>query len=150
MSATEQSPCTGLGLFQSFFQPPSFSHYATNAAQLPDQWMSGLVRSQLGLQGLMFRRAQAYLELPSRMAQCRSLQDLMAEQQRFIQTCLGQYSQSSQQIMGTWAQLFQLPMPEYQPGMPYEHDYLGYPDQRSTNGAGTSQHQTRQGQRRAA
>ncbi|MFV0369745.1 MAG: hypothetical protein ACK5KM_14930 [Hyphomicrobiaceae bacterium] len=112
--------------------------------------MTGWVRSQLELQGLMFRRAQAYLELPSRMAQCRTMQDLMAEQQRFFQTCLGQYSQSSQQIMSTWAPLFQLPMPDHQPATSYEHDYLGYSEPRSTNGAASGQPQTRQGQRRAA
>ena len=41
-----------------------------------------VLRANLEAVALANRRAQAYLEIPNRLAQCRTPQDLMSEQQR--------------------------------------------------------------------
>lgn len=137
MTSANQTQGTGLGLFQSFFHAPHFSDMATTAQQAPDNLMRGFTRWQLELQGLMVRRAQAYLELPARLTQCRTPQDLMGEQQRFMQTCFAHYSESTQHVMNAWSQMFQLPAMAGEAGRPKgERDYLSFPDPRSLNGTG--------------
>lgn len=54
--------------------------------------------------GLASRRAQAYLEVPARLAQCRTPQDLLAEQMRFWQTAMAQYQDSSRKMVALWGQ----------------------------------------------
>ena len=148
MSSATQTPCSGLGIFQNMFHAPNF---AATAVQAPDEIMRGFARWQLELQGLMFRRAQAYLELPSRMSQCRSPQDLMAEQQRFFQTCMQQYSETSQQIMCAWAQILQGPsVAGSAKNAAPKHDYLAFPEPRAANGVGKSQPQHETSDRKVA
>lgn len=137
MSSTNQWPFSGLGLFQNLFQNHNFGGMPA-MPQGPDQLMRGFARWQLEVQGLMTRRAQAYLELPGRMAQCRTPQDLMQEQQRFWQSCFEQYAESSQRIMAAWTQMLQMPqMPGGEP-QPRSRDYLSFPEApRGANGIGT-------------
>lgn len=138
MTSPNQTQSTGLGLFQNFFHAPQFTDFANVTQQAPDQVLRGFARWQLELQGLMVRRAQAYLELPARLSQCRSPQDLMAEQQRFVQTCFAHYNESARHVMSAWAQMFQLPMAAGEAGREKgEHDYLSFPEQRPYNGTGT-------------
>jgi hypothetical protein len=66
--------------------------------------MKGIARCQLEMMGLMSRRAQAYLEIPSRLSRCQSPQSLMLEQLRFWQNAFQQYSESSRHIMDAWGQ----------------------------------------------
>ena len=135
MSAN-QPQCSGLGLFQSFFHPQAFNNFTANMQQSPDQLMRGLVRWQVEAQSLAFRRAQAYLELPSRLAQCHTPQDLRSEQQRFMQTCLSQWSESSRAMMCAWAQMLQLPTAAAQTTRnEAPRDYLSFPEPRTLNGA---------------
>lgn len=142
MSSANQAHNTGLGLFQSFFQAPHFNDFAGAAQQAPDQMMRGIARWQLEMQSLMVRRAQAYLELPTRISQCRSPQDLMEEQRRFMQTCYNHYSESTQHAMRAWMQMFQMPLETNTIGdQKADRDYLSFPEPRSLNGAGNeSQH----------
>jgi hypothetical protein len=136
MTSTNETS-TGLGLFQNFFHAPNFTNFAATAQQPPEHLMRGFARWQLEVQGLMFRRAQSYLELPGRLSQCRSPQELMSEQQRFFQTMMSQYSESSRQIMGAWAQMFQMPpAPSSSSRQSGERDYLAFPEQRPLNGTG--------------
>ena len=64
----------------------------------------GIAQVNLEAAGLANRRAQAYLEMPSRLAQCRTPQDLMAEQVRFWQTAMTQYQESTRKIVALWTQ----------------------------------------------
>lgn len=48
------------------------------------------------------QRAQAYLELPARLGQCRTPQDFASEQMRFWQTMAQQYTECSRRMMTTW------------------------------------------------
>lgn len=66
--------------------------------------MKGLARWQLEVMGLMSRRAQAYMEFPSRLQQCRTPQDLVNEQARFLRTSFEQYIETTQRIAEAWAQ----------------------------------------------
>ena len=45
--------------------------------------MKAMAQWQLETMGFMNRRAQAYMEIPSRLSRCRTPQDLMSEQMRF-------------------------------------------------------------------
>ena len=150
MSAKETQH-TGLGLFQNIFHPQSFTSFAANAQQAPDQMMRGFARWQVEVQNLAVRRAQAYLELPSRLSQCRTPQDLMAEQQRFMQTCMGQWTESTRAIMGAWMQMFQVPVAGGDAARKETgRDYLSFPDPRTLNGAAKDKDEPHQAGRKVA
>jgi hypothetical protein len=61
--------------------------------------MTGAARMNMELASLAGRRAQAYLELPSAVAQCRGPQDVFAAQMRFWQTALEDYSTCNRRIV---------------------------------------------------
>jgi hypothetical protein len=98
--------------------------------------MKAAARAQLELLGLMSRRAQAYMEIPSRLSRCRSPQDLMSEQARFWQIAFQQYQESTHKIMEAWGQALVMP----QAAAPFasaprrERDYISFPDIPGTNG----------------
>jgi hypothetical protein len=95
--------------------------------------MKGFVRCQLEMMGLMSRRTQAYMEMPSRISRCRTPQDLMSEQARFWQTAFQQYAESSRRMMEAWTQFMPLNgMPARATGI--ERDYISFADPKSTNG----------------
>ncbi|MCL4767340.1 MAG: hypothetical protein KJZ80_14005 [Hyphomicrobiaceae bacterium] len=77
------------------------------AGQSFEPWLRASARGNLEVMTLMSRRAQAYMELPLRLSQCRSPQDVAAEQMRFWETMTRQYSESSQRVFGTWFELAQ-------------------------------------------
>jgi hypothetical protein len=64
-----------------------------------------LARVQLEALGFVNRRAQAYLEIPSRLSRCRTPQDLINEQMGFWQTAIEQYSESSRRMAEAWSQV---------------------------------------------
>jgi len=63
-------------------------------------------RCQLEMLGLASRRAQAYLQVPTRLAQCRTPQDVVNEQMAFWRTAAEQYGTSGRKIGEAWAQMF--------------------------------------------
>lgn len=73
-------------------------------AQSMSPWKA-VARWQLEVMGLASRRAQAYMEIPSRMQQCRTPQDLVNEQVRFWQTSFEQYADAGRRITEAWAQV---------------------------------------------
>lgn len=99
--------------------------------------MKGFARWQLEAMGLMSRRAQAYMEIPSRLSRCRTPQDLMAEQARFMQTAFQQYTESSRRMMEAWTQMAQVGLPNGK-DMPAERDYISFADPKEANGAARS------------
>lgn len=60
-------------------------------------------RCQLEVMGLVNRRTQAYLQAPTRFAQCRSPQDVLNEQMAFWRTAAEQYTESSRKLFDAWA-----------------------------------------------
>lgn len=66
--------------------------------------MKGIARWQLEILGFMSRRTQAYMEIPSRLQQCRTPQDLVNEQARFWQTSMEQYTDAARRLTEAWSQ----------------------------------------------
>jgi hypothetical protein len=60
-------------------------------------------RCQLEILGLVNRRTQAYLQVPARLAHCRTPQDLLNEQMAFWRTAAAQYSEASRKVFDAWA-----------------------------------------------
>jgi hypothetical protein len=71
-------------------------------AQRFEPWFKAMAGSNLELLSLMSQRAQAYMELPASVANCRTPQDFFDEQIRFWQTAFRQYAESSQRAMNAW------------------------------------------------
>jgi len=76
-----------------------------------------MARWQLEMWGLASRRAQAYLELPGRLGQCRSADALQKEQARFLQKASQQYVESSTRMFQAWQSMMVMPMPMAQASM---------------------------------
>lgn len=95
--------------------------------------MKGFARWQLEVMGLMSRRAQAYMEIPSRLQRCRTPQDLVNEQSRFLRTTFEQYTEASQRI----ADALQMPSAFSAPATrTVSRDYISFGDSSgSGNGA---------------
>lgn len=68
--------------------------------------LKAAARCQLETLGLMTRRTQAYLQVPTRLAQCRTPQDLVNEQMAFWRTAGEQYRESAARIGEAWGQAF--------------------------------------------
>ena len=95
---------------------------------------------QLEAMGLISRRVQAYMEIPSRLGQCRTPQDFANEQARFWQTALTQYSEGSQRLMSAWGQMVASPI-----GIgggagetKRDRDYLTFPEPKAASTAPAS------------
>jgi Phasin protein. len=95
--------------------------------------MKALARWQLEAMGLLSRRAQAYIEIPARLSRCRSPQDLLSEQARFMQTAFQQYQESSKRMIDAWVQLMPLAFVNGEDSHP-ERDYISFADPKEANG----------------
>ncbi len=122
-------------LFQNYF-----AGLDANAQSL-NPLMKSLARWQLEWMGLMSRRGQAYLEIPSRLAQCRVPQDIHNEQMRFWQTAFQQYSESTQRMAALWTEAVQAGQPKAKDGGAQpaqdkrERDYITFPEAKSATPA---------------
>lgn len=96
--------------------------------------MKAVARWQLEAMGLMSRRAQAYMEFPSRLSRCRTPQDLMSEQARFLQTAFHQYQESSQRMLEAWSLMMPAGFGSNGQAQRTERDYISFADPREANG----------------
>lgn len=130
---------------------PAFDFNAvTSQASAP---LKAAARCQLEVLGFMNRRVQAYMQVPSRLAQCRTPQDLVNEQLAFWRTAGEQYSDSSRRIMEAWSQV--LPglgaFAGQGPNGRTERDYINFNGTGSREGSGPQTGQDPRGsQRRVA
>jgi hypothetical protein len=97
------------------------------ASQFIEPVMKGMARWQLEVFGLANRRARAYAELPARLTQCRTPQDLANESAAFWQSAVDQYRDSAARltdaIVPMWTQL-----PGSEPAQARrEHEYIVVP-----------------------
>ena len=98
------------------------------ASQCWDPVVKSLAQANLEVIGFWNRRAQAYLDIPVRLQQCRSPQDLVAEQMRFWQTAFTQYQDSSRKVIKLYAAAVpELPFAEPQRSKP-ARDYISVPE----------------------
>jgi hypothetical protein len=65
--------------------------------------LKGAARWNLELMGFMARRAQAWLEIPSRASQCKTPADLLQEQSKFWQAATADYVDASKRLAATWS-----------------------------------------------
>ncbi len=117
----------GLGQFQHAMQAYSSGLDAVMHGFQPA--MKPIMQANLEIFGLWTRRAQAYQEIPSRLAECRSPPDFYAAQMRFWQTAYNQYQDSSRKVVHVYMQA----VPELQKSMARsdrkpERDYITVPE----------------------
>jgi hypothetical protein len=62
-----------------------------------------VARVQLEVMGLAVRRAQAYMQVPTQLARCRTPRDLADEQMAFWRTAMEHYIGSSHRLMEAWS-----------------------------------------------
>ncbi len=100
---------------------------ATSQATAP---LKAAARCQVEVLGLVNRRTQAYMQVPTRLAQCRSPQDVLNEQLAFWRTATEQYQACAVKIGEAWAQALPLQLA----GMgKAERDYINF------NGSGAKE-----------
>ncbi len=98
--------------------------------QAYDPFTKGIARAQLEFMGLMSRRAQAYMEVPGRLSQCRTPQDLANEQMRFWREAYEEYSDSFGRMTEAMASLA-MPSFAFRPygeEVDSAHDYITFPE----------------------
>lgn len=113
------TPPLGSG-FPTAFDAQAFTTQATAP-------LKAAARAQLEVMGLANRRVQAYMTAPTKLAQCRSPQDLMNMQMAFWRTAFEQYTESGRKIAEAWGQA--LPLAEAYSGGDVtnaEHDYINF------------------------
>ena len=87
-----------------------------------------MARAQLEFTGLLTRRAQAYMEIPGRLSQCRNPQDLINEQVRFWRIAFEEYTESTGRITTALASCALSPS-AFGSGEPEnKHDYITFPE----------------------
>jgi hypothetical protein len=110
--------------------PSEFS--TSSLSQRMSAPLKASARCQLELLGLANRRTQAYMQAPTRFAQCRTPQDVLNEQMAFWRTAGEQYAETSRKVFDAWA--FADPL-HYANGRPggTERDYINF------NGTGSKE-----------
>jgi hypothetical protein len=103
--------------------------------------LKGVGRWNLELLGFMARRAQAWLEIPSRLSQCKTPVDVFNEQGRFWQAAQADYADGSKRLMSAWSACSALPKLN---GIGQPHDYITFPEPQETAAA------PKRGERKAA
>lgn len=134
MPFRQQFESSGLGPCQNMVQ--AYFGGLDQAAQSYEPVMKGAARMQLEAMTLMSRRARAYMEVPARLAQVRTPQDLFFEQMGFWQSAFRQYAECSQRMMSAMGSMTPQAMmaaakaPEKAP----QRDYLSVPEAEPRSG----------------
>jgi hypothetical protein len=129
---------SGLQSLSQGFGSQGFGVPAFDAQALGSQ-MTGpakaVARCQLEAMGLVNRRTQAYMAIPTRIAHCKTPQDLIGEQMAFWKTAAEQYTESSQRIAEAWSQIFfPAGFGSAFAGAGRERDYISFPAAKDANG----------------
>ena len=109
-----QTYCSGLDLLAKGYEPA----------------FKGMGRWNAEVLGLMTRRARAWMELPARIGQCRTPQDLVREQLQFWQVAGHDYSDGAQRLMAAFGALTAPGFNGAWTGMTAtsNRDYISFPD----------------------
>ena|SRR5258708_35195003 len=86
----------------------AYENYLQGAAPMLhglEPLMRAWARGNLEMMTLMSRRARSYLELPERLQNCRSPQDLAGEQMRFWQDLYKDYVEGAQRLTDAWGSM---------------------------------------------
>ncbi len=92
--------------------------------------LRGAARWNLEVLGLMTRRVRAWAEIPSRLSQCRTPQDLVREQLQFWQTVAHDYTDGAQRLSVAFGGLAVPGLNGAHAGkdMAPERDYITFPE----------------------
>jgi hypothetical protein len=102
--------------------------------------LKGVARWNLELLGFMARRAQAWLEVPSRIGQCKTPVDVLNEQAKFWQAASADYVDGSKRMVAAWSACATMPrLDGTQP-----RDYITFPEPQESSAA------PKRGERKAA
>lgn len=93
-----------------------------------DPFLKSFARAQLEFTGLLNRRAQAYMEIPGRLSQCRNPQDLLNEQMRFWRIAYEEYAESTGRITTALASCALSPSAFGDREPENKHDYIAFPE----------------------
>jgi hypothetical protein len=130
------------GPVQNIFQ--TFCSGLDAAGQSFEPMVKATTRSNCEMLALMSRRAQAYMELPARLSQCKTPQDLATENVRFWQTMAKEYAESWQRMMSAWTAVAR-EAGQRGNGKP-DRDYITFPEPEEAN----QEQRSRGNERRAA
>lgn len=128
VAAASRAQANGKSPIQSYFQ--MYFSGLEALGQAADPFTKGIARTQLEFMGLLTRRAQAYMEIPSRLSHCRTPQDLADEQMRFWRTAFEEYSDSLARMTEAMASLA---APAFRfahtnDDVQSAHDYITFPE----------------------
>lgn len=127
VASASRGGLNGSSPVQSFYQM-YFSGLDT-LSQTYDPVTKSFARGQLEFMGLVNRRAQAVLDIPNRLGQCRTPQDLVNEQLRYWRTAYEQYSETAGRMMELLLPLGTSPLgfgPVTDQTSEDEHDYITF------------------------
>ena len=93
--------------------------------------LKGVGRWNLEVLGLMARRAQAWLEIPSRLSQCKTPADLFKEQTKFWQAAAADYTDGTQRLTAAWSACAAMP----KLNGTQQRDYITFPEPQETPAA---------------
>jgi hypothetical protein len=102
MSANERTGPVG-GPFGNLSQ--TYCNSLDHLAKGFEPTLKNVGRWNLELTGLATRRAQAWLEIPTRASQCKTPQDLVKEQLRFWQTAAQDYTEGARRLTAAFGAL---------------------------------------------
>ena len=104
--------------------------------QAYDPFLKGLARTQLEMLGFLNRRAQAYMQIPARAAQCRTPQDLMNIQAQFWRSAYEDYTESVGRVTNALAAVG---LPNFaaisEEALNNAHDYIAFPETKEQAGS---------------
>ncbi len=103
-----------------------------------DPFMKGLARTQLEMLGFLNRRAQAYMQIPARAAQCRTPQDLLSAQTQFWRTAYEDYTESVGRVTNALAAVGLPNFAALSEEALNAHDYIAFPDAKEQTSANRS------------
>jgi hypothetical protein len=103
--------------------------------------LKGVGRWNLEVLGFMARRAQAWLEIPTRLSQCKTPVDLFNEQGKFWQAAAADYTDGSKRLTAAWSACAAMSKLN---GSAQPRDYITFPEPQETPAA------PKRGERKAA
>jgi hypothetical protein len=104
--------------------------------QAYNPFLKGLAQTQLEMLGFFNRRAQAYMQIPTRAAQCRTPQDVANAQTQFWRAAYEDYTESVGRVTNA---LSACVLPNLAALVSDEvrnaHDYIAFPDSKEQSGS---------------
>lgn len=75
----------------------------------PSRYVRAMTQANVEMVGLMGRRSRAYLDFPAHLARCRTPQQVLDEQAKFVQEMLHDYQATNDRVMNAWMEAAALP-----------------------------------------